>query len=158
MGGWLVSNALAKLGAAEVSALRQRVAVGLATTFASHYTRRISLRELLDVADRYNLPVLAPEAAARFFGAGQSWITQHFSWFYVLVAGLFPILLLWLAFSEYGRIRLSPDDARPEFSFASHARCWRNPSSVSKDCNGSAGTLFASQSRTSARKAFCLSV
>ena len=28
---------------------------------------------------------LAPDAAARFFGAGQSWIALHFSWFYVLV-------------------------------------------------------------------------
>ena len=62
---------------------------------------------------------LAPDAAARFFGAGQSWIAQHFSWFYVLVVGLFLILLLVLAFSTYGRIRLGPDDARPEFSFTS---------------------------------------
>ncbi len=62
---------------------------------------------------------LAPEAAARFFGAGQSWITQHFSWFYVLAVGLFLILLLVLAISDYGRIRLGPDDARPEFSFTS---------------------------------------
>ncbi|RQM70097.1 BCCT family transporter, partial [Aeromonas enteropelogenes] len=62
---------------------------------------------------------LAPEAAARFFGDGQSWIAQHFSWFYVLVVGMFLILLLVLAFSHYGNIRLGPDDARPEFSFTS---------------------------------------
>ena len=62
---------------------------------------------------------LAPAEAGRFFGFGQKWIAQHFSWFYVLAVGMFPILLLWLAFSDYGRIRLGPDDARPEFSFAS---------------------------------------
>ncbi|GAA4501824.1 BCCT family transporter [Pseudaeromonas paramecii] len=62
---------------------------------------------------------LAPDAAARFFGSGQSWIAAHFSWFYVLVVGLFLILLLVLAFSDYGNIRLGPDDARPEFSFTS---------------------------------------
>ena len=44
---------------------------------------------------------LQPEAAARFFGAGQGWIAKHFSWFYVLAVGLFLILLLGLAFSEY---------------------------------------------------------
>jgi NADPH2:quinone reductase len=49
VGGWLVGNALAKLGPGEVAALRQRVAAELGTTFASHYTRRVSLRELLDV-------------------------------------------------------------------------------------------------------------
>jgi choline/glycine/proline betaine transport protein len=62
---------------------------------------------------------LAPEAAARFFGSGQSWIAQHFSWFYVLVVGMFLILLLVIAFSHFGNIRLGPDDARPEFSFTS---------------------------------------
>ena len=62
---------------------------------------------------------VAPTEAGRSFGGGQKWITRHFSWFYVLAVGMFLILLLWLAFSEYGRIRLGPDDARPEFSFAS---------------------------------------
>ena len=62
---------------------------------------------------------VAPTEAGRSFGGGQKWITRHFSWFYVLAVGMFLILLLWLAFSEYGRIRLDPDDARPEFSFAS---------------------------------------
>jgi choline/glycine/proline betaine transport protein len=55
---------------------------------------------------------LAPEAAARFFGSGQSWIAQHFSWFYVLVVGMFLILLLVIAFSHFGNIRFGPDDAR----------------------------------------------
>lgn len=61
----------------------------------------------------------APAEAGRFFGAGHKWITRHFSWFYVLAVGTFLLLLLWLASSDYGRIRLGPDDARPEFSFAS---------------------------------------
>ena len=56
---------------------------------------------------------LALEAAACFFGSGQSWIAQHFSWFYVLVVGMFLILLLVIAFSHFGNIRLRPDDARP---------------------------------------------
>lgn len=48
VGGWLVSNVLVTLGMAESARLRARVAGELATTFASHYTQRITLRELLD--------------------------------------------------------------------------------------------------------------
>ena len=49
VGGWLVGNTLAKLSATEVAGLRTRVANELTTTFASHYTKRITLRELLDL-------------------------------------------------------------------------------------------------------------
>jgi hypothetical protein len=48
MGGWLVSNFLAKVGPAVANALRQRVAAELKTTFASHYTAEISLAGALD--------------------------------------------------------------------------------------------------------------
>lgn len=48
VGGWLVSNALAKMTASEVAGLRTCVADELATTFASRYTKRVTLRELLD--------------------------------------------------------------------------------------------------------------
>ena len=48
MGGWLVSNFLAKVGPAVANALRQRVAAELKTTFASQYTAKISLSAALD--------------------------------------------------------------------------------------------------------------
>ncbi len=47
VGGWLVGNALSKLGS-DVAALRTRVASELKTTFASRYTKRISLAEALE--------------------------------------------------------------------------------------------------------------
>jgi NADPH:quinone reductase-like Zn-dependent oxidoreductase len=48
VGGWLLTPFLQKIGRAEAQALRQRVARELKTTFASHYTRTISLTEALD--------------------------------------------------------------------------------------------------------------
>ena len=42
VGGWLLTHFLQKLGP-EVARLRGRVAAGLQTTFASHYTRTVSL-------------------------------------------------------------------------------------------------------------------
>lgn len=47
VGGWLLTPFLQKLGAAETQRLRERVVAELKTTFASHYTKEISLIEAL---------------------------------------------------------------------------------------------------------------
>ncbi|BEP62243.1 zinc-binding dehydrogenase [Variovorax sp. V213] len=49
MGGWLLFPFLQKIGAAEVARLKQRVASELKTTFASHYTREVSMFEALQL-------------------------------------------------------------------------------------------------------------
>jgi NADPH:quinone reductase-like Zn-dependent oxidoreductase len=48
IGGWLLTPFLQKAGGETRDRLRARVASELKTTFASHYARRISLREALD--------------------------------------------------------------------------------------------------------------
>ena len=50
VGGWLLTPFLQKIGNAEAQKLRDRVAAELKTTFASHYTKIISLREALQLA------------------------------------------------------------------------------------------------------------
>ncbi len=45
--GFLLFNALGKLGTKTVIAMRQRVAEEISTTFASHYTHEVSLAEVL---------------------------------------------------------------------------------------------------------------
>jgi NADPH2:quinone reductase len=47
MGGWLLFPFLQKIGPAGAQALRQRVASELKTTFASHYSKEVSLAEAL---------------------------------------------------------------------------------------------------------------
>jgi NADPH:quinone reductase-like Zn-dependent oxidoreductase len=47
VGGWLLFPFLQKIGPAAAQALRERVAAELKTTFASHYTRTVSLAEAL---------------------------------------------------------------------------------------------------------------
>lgn len=49
MGGWLLFPFLQKIGPAATEALKQRVAAELKTTFASHYSKEISLAEVLDL-------------------------------------------------------------------------------------------------------------
>jgi NADPH:quinone reductase len=54
--GWLLTPFLQKIGLADVNRLRQRVVSELTTTFASHYTKEISLRDVakLEIAQAYN--------------------------------------------------------------------------------------------------------
>jgi NADPH:quinone reductase len=47
MGGWLLFNFLQKVGAEGAARLKARVAAELKTTFASRYTKEVSLREAL---------------------------------------------------------------------------------------------------------------
>ena len=49
VGGWLLTNFLQRIGPESAQALRQRVVDGLHTTFASTYTREVSLTGLLDL-------------------------------------------------------------------------------------------------------------
>jgi NADPH:quinone reductase-like Zn-dependent oxidoreductase len=56
VGGWLLTPFLVKIGAEAAQKLRNRVASELKTTFASHYTKVISLQEALslDAISAYN--------------------------------------------------------------------------------------------------------
>jgi hypothetical protein len=63
-GGWLLFTFLQKIGPAEAAKLRQRVVNELKTTFASHYTRVISLQEALQPA---NIAVYGKRATGEKF-------------------------------------------------------------------------------------------
>ena len=49
MGGWLLFPFLQKIGSAAAETLRQRVVNELKTTFASSYSREVSLQEALQL-------------------------------------------------------------------------------------------------------------
>lgn len=56
-----------------------------------------------------------PSQAASTFSAAQSWIIEHFGWFYVLAVAAFLVFTIALAFGRYGHIRLGADEETPEF-------------------------------------------
>ncbi|MCK1419547.1 zinc-binding dehydrogenase [Bradyrhizobium sp. 180] len=64
VGGWLLFPFLMKIGQADGAKLRQRVLDELKTTFASHYTKVVSLAEALDPA---NIAVYAKRATGEKF-------------------------------------------------------------------------------------------
>jgi len=64
VGGWLLFPFLMKIGPVEGQKLRERVVSELKTTFASHYTKVVSLQEALDLS---NLSVYAKRATGEKF-------------------------------------------------------------------------------------------
>lgn len=60
-----------------------------------------------------------PQRADQLFGSAQAWVVTNFDWFYTVAVTAFLVFLVLIAWSRYGDIRLGPDDAKPEFSFAS---------------------------------------
>ncbi|MBA2441203.1 MAG: BCCT family transporter [Rubrobacter sp.] len=49
-------------------------------------------------------------------GAIQGFIVDYFGWLYIIGVSFMLIFVVFIGFSRYGRIKLGPDDSRPEFS------------------------------------------
>lgn len=54
--------------------------------------------------------------AKSFFESLLSTITSIFGWYYIIIVFVFLVFVVWLYFSPYGKIRLGPDNSKPEFS------------------------------------------
>lgn len=59
--------------------------------------------------------VIFPAGTGTVASAVLSFITTYFGWFYILAVSFFLIFVVALLFTRWGRIRLGPDDSRPEF-------------------------------------------
>lgn len=60
-----------------------------------------------------------PGEGAELFAGFQSAIVATASWFYVLVVALIGVMVIVLAASRYGDIKLGPDHSEPEYGFLS---------------------------------------
>lgn len=59
---------------------------------------------------------ISPDSLAATGSAALNFCINNFGWVYVLSAVFFVGLMLWLACSHYGKIKLGADDEEPEFS------------------------------------------
>ncbi|UBH04614.1 BCCT family transporter [Leucobacter sp. Psy1] len=59
---------------------------------------------------------VAPERLGGVMTEASNWAAQNIGWAYLVVTGACIILMLFLGFSRYGRIRLGEDHDRPEYS------------------------------------------
>lgn len=65
------------------------------------------------------LVLAVPEAGSNPFAGVQAVIVDTASWFYVLIVTLIAVIVVFLAVSRYGDIKLGPDHAEPDYSYAS---------------------------------------
>ncbi len=68
--------------------------------------------------------VIWPQGSASVFSAVQSWIVTELGWVYLLSVAIFLIFMLYLGCSSYGRIKLGPNHAEPDYSYSA----WFGPS------------------------------
>ncbi|MFQ8433319.1 BCCT family transporter [Amaricoccus sp. W119] len=58
-----------------------------------------------------------PEQSARLIDEARTFVTFYAGWWYVALAGLFLVFLIWIAASKYGTLRLGDPDERPKYSY-----------------------------------------
>lgn len=61
--------------------------------------------------------ILAGDQAEQLFIVLRDSITTNVGWFYSVGVGVFLVGSIIVAFSDWGRLKLGPDDSEPEFSF-----------------------------------------
>ncbi len=60
--------------------------------------------------------IAAPESLGSVMSTSLNWVIGNFGWAFVLIAFSALVLSIYLVFSKYGKLRLGPDDSRPQFS------------------------------------------
>ncbi len=63
--------------------------------------------------------ILFPDRSGYIFSHIHKNIIELFGWFYILSVGIFLFGVLILALGRFGRLKLGPDDATPDFKFTS---------------------------------------
>ena len=61
--------------------------------------------------------VATPEHAQGVFSNVQAWIIANVSWLYILAVAVILLLVVLLALSRYGAIKLGPDHSEPDYSY-----------------------------------------
>ncbi|WP_374458161.1 BCCT family transporter [Nocardioides sp.] len=59
--------------------------------------------------------LLAPTSLGSVMGSALGWVIGNFGWMFVLIAFSVLVLCIFLVLHPWGRLRLGPDDSRPEF-------------------------------------------
>ncbi|MDD9300935.1 MAG: BCCT family transporter [Desulfobacter sp.] len=60
---------------------------------------------------------ISPKNFDSLLSAAQSWITSRFSWFFILSVAIYLIVIVVIAFSKYGNLKLGKETDTPEFSY-----------------------------------------
>ena len=76
----------------------------------------VFLSTVIIIAIFLAIVVIAPSSFEILTQQLKQWITDSFSWFYVLSVAVFLIMLIYIACFASGKIKLGPDHSQPEYS------------------------------------------
>jgi choline/glycine/proline betaine transport protein len=60
--------------------------------------------------------MIMPVEAGEVIGAAVGWVSTYFGWYYFLTGTAVVVFVISLALSRYGKVKLGPDHAKPDFS------------------------------------------
>lgn len=61
--------------------------------------------------------LIEPQNFDDLLSAAQSWITSRFSWFFIVSVAIYLGVVIYIAFSKYGSMKLGKENDKPEFSY-----------------------------------------
>ncbi|MFV5490256.1 choline BCCT transporter BetT [Acinetobacter sp. ASP199] len=89
------------------------------TSWYSNVNPRVFLTTVIIIGLFLLMVILAPNSFELMTQQLNQWVTTSFSWFYVLSVAIFLILLIFVALSDMGKIKLGPDHSTPDYNNAS---------------------------------------
>lgn len=85
------------------------------TSWFSNVNPNVFFSTVIIIAFFLAVVIISPDAFELLTKQMNQWITDSFSWFYVLSVAIFLIILIFIALSDMGKIKLGPDHSQPDY-------------------------------------------
>ena len=85
----------------------------------STFSRGIMIPSIVVIAGLSLLSAFFPQLTHSLLEGAKNYIFTNLNWVYVWSVTIFVLVLIYFMFSKYGKIRLGPNDSKPEHSFFS---------------------------------------
>ena len=86
------------------------------TSWYSNVNPNVFLSTVMIIGVFLAVVIFAPNSFDLITKQLNQWVTDSFSWFYVLSVAIFLIVLIYIAMSDMGKIKLGPDHSQPAYS------------------------------------------
>jgi choline/glycine/proline betaine transport protein len=97
----------------------QAAAADPAERWHSHILGPVFYPTALIIVALVALSFISPGTSETLFGAAKTWVANDAGWFTVLSVAGFLVLIIGVAVSGFGRLKLGPDHSSPDYSYAS---------------------------------------
>ncbi|QER40888.1 BCCT family transporter [Acinetobacter suaedae] len=86
------------------------------SSWLSNVNRNVFFSTVLIISLFLSFAIFTPGIFESLSAQAKQWITDSFSWFYILCVAIFLVLLVYIACSASGNIKLGPDHSQPDYS------------------------------------------